>query len=113
MQMSSRRARAVLMSLALQAVIAVVAMAARSPLSRSTPVDARVAQPPTTALFTVLAGVGIVMRGALARMLWRGCRRKDDLPELEPMRVEASRIARLLAILLPFALVAAAVLGSK
>jgi hypothetical protein len=117
MHTSSSRGRTALAAVALPAVVAVVAMAARSPLSQSTPVDARSAQAPTEALFVVLAGVGIVMISALAALLWSGRRRKDDPPEQEPMRVELSWIWNLLAILVPIALgaalVAAAILGSR
>ncbi|HTU85076.1 MAG TPA: DUF4129 domain-containing protein [Solirubrobacteraceae bacterium] len=117
MHKSSSRLSAAVATLGLAGVVAVVAMAARSPLSRSTPVNASSAQAPTTALFTVLAGVGIVMLGAFAAVIWSGRRRKDDPPEPEPTRIEASWIAKLVAILLPLALgaalVAAAAVGSR
>ena len=96
-------ARAAATTLGLAAAVAVVAMAARAPLSRATPVDARSAQAPTTALFMLLAGTGIVMLGALVLVAWSGRRRKDDPPEREPTRVEVHWIWKLVAILVPFA----------
>jgi hypothetical protein len=103
------------MTAGLAAAIAVVAMAARAPLSRSTPVDARSAQAPTTALFMLLLGLGLVMLGALAASVWPGRRRKDDSPEREPTRIEAPWIWKLVATVLPFllgaALVTAAAIG--
>ena len=63
MQRASNRARAAIAALALGGVAVVVAIAARAPLSRSTPVDARSVQAPTTAVFVLIAGIGIVMLG--------------------------------------------------
>jgi hypothetical protein len=97
--------------------VALVAMAARAPLSRATPVDARSARAPTAALLMLVAGIGIVMLGALVLMVWSGRRRKDDPPEREPTRIEVSWIWKVMAIVLPFALgaalVAAAVIGTR
>jgi hypothetical protein len=116
MRRTSSRATAVLAVIGLTCVIVVVAMAARAPLSRSTPVNASSAQAPTTALLMLLAGTGIVMLGALAAVAWSGRRRKDDPPEPEPTKIEASWISKLIATLLPFALgaalVTAAVVGA-
>ena len=115
MQRSSTRARAA--AAALAAAVAVVAMAARAPLSGATPVNAHSAQAPTTALFMVLLGTGVVMLGALVLVVWPGRRRKDDPPEQEPTRIEVPWIWKVVAIVLPFALgaalVAAAVSGTR
>jgi len=117
MQRSSTRASAAAAALALAAAVAVVAMAARAPLSGATPVNARSAQAPTTALFMVLLGTGVVMFGALVLVVWPGRRRKDDPPEPEPTRIEVPWIWKVVAIVLPFALgaalVAAAVSGTR
>jgi Domain of unknown function (DUF4129) len=104
-------------AVALTAAVAVVAMAARSPLSGSSAVNARAAQAPTIALFTLLIGVGIVMLGALVIVVWPGRRRKDDLPEPVPPAPQVAWWWKLLAMLLPFvlggAVVAAAVSGTR
>jgi len=117
MQRASIRARAAIAALALGGVAVVVAIAARAPLSRSTPVDARSVQAPTAAVFMVIAGIGIVMLGALAILVWSGRRRKDDPPEHESPPIEVPWIWKVLATLAPLALgaalVAAAVTGSK
>ena len=116
MQRASNRAKAAIAALALGGAVVVVAIAARAPLSRSTPVDARALQAPTTAVFTLITGIGIVMLGAVAMLVWSGRRRKDDPPEHEPAAIEVHWIWKVLATLLPFALgaalVAAAVTGS-
>jgi len=95
----------------------VVAVAARAPLSRSTPVDARSLQAPTMAVFMLIAGIGIVMLAALAVLASSGRRRKHDPPERESSPIEVHWIWKLVAILLLVAfgaaLVAAAVIGSK
>jgi Domain of unknown function (DUF4129) len=117
MQRSSTRARAAAAGLGLAVAVVVVAMAARAPLSGATPVNAGSAQAPTTALFMVLLGTGVVMLGALVLVVWPGRRRKDDPPEREPTRIEVPWICKVLAIVLPFALgaalVAAAVSGTR
>ncbi len=117
MRRTSSRAPAAFALIGLISVIVVVAMAARAPLSRSTPVNASSAQAPTTALFMLLAGAGMVMLGALAAVAWSGRRRKDDPPEREPTKIEASWISKLIATLLPLALgaalVTAAVVGAR
>ena len=117
MQRSSTRARAAAAAPALAAAVVVVAMAARAPLSGATPVNAHSAQAPTTALFMVLLGTGVVMLGALVLVVWPGRRRKDDPPEQEPTRIEVPWIWKVVAIVLPVALgatlVAAAVSGTR
>jgi cytochrome b561 len=117
MQRSRTRARAAAAGLGLAVVVVVVAIAARAPLSGATPVNARSAQAPTTALFMVLLGTGVVMLGALVLVVWPGRRRKDDPPEQEPTRIEVPWIWKLVAIVLPVALgaalVAAAVSGTR
>ena len=105
------------MALGLAVAVVVVAMAAREPLSRATPVDARSAQTPTTAVFLVLAGTGIVMLGALVTVAWSGRRRKDDPPEREPTRIEVHWIWKVVSLVLTLALgaalIAAAAIGSR
>jgi len=117
MRRASRRTKAAIAALALGGVAVVVAMAARAPLARSTPVDAGSLQAPTTAVFTLIAGIGIVMLGALVMLAWSGRRRQDDPPEHQSAPIEVHWVWKLLATLLPFALgaalVAAAVTGSK
>lgn len=117
MQRASNRVRAAIAALALGGAAVVVAMAARAPLSRATPVNARSAQAPTVAVFILIAGIGIVMLGALVMLAWSGRRRKDDPPEHQSAPIEVHWIWKVLATLLPFAvgaaLVAAAVTGSK
>lgn len=109
--------RAAAAALGLAVAVAVVAMAARAPLSGATPVDASSAQAPTTALFMLVAGTGVVMLGALVLLLWSMRRRKDDPPEREPTRIEVPWIWKVVTTALPFALggalVAAAVSGTR
>jgi len=107
MQGSSTRARAAAAALGLTAAAVLVAIAARAPLSRATPVDARSAQAPTIAVFMVLIGAGILMLAALVLVVWSGRRRKDDPPELEPPPMEVHWLVKLVATLLPLALLAA------
>lgn len=97
---------------------AVVAMAARAPLSRSTPVDAASARAPVTALGVLLLGAGIVaLAGCAALLLLRRRRKRENEPEPVPEPLQVSWLSKLAAILLPFALgaalVAAALLGVK
>jgi Domain of unknown function (DUF4129) len=117
MQRASNRARAAIAALALGVVAVVVAVAARAPLSRSTPVDGRALQTPTAAVFTLIAGIGIVLIGAVVMLIWSGRRRKDDPPELERTPIEVHWIWKVLAIALPFAvgaaLIAAAATGTR
>ena len=117
MRRAGNRARAAIAALALGGVGVVVAIAARAPLSRSTPVDATSLQAPTIAVFTLILGVGVVMFGALIMLAWSGRRRKDEPPEHQPSPPEVHWIWQLLAILVPLALgaalVVAAVTGSK
>ncbi len=102
----------------LTAAVAVVAIAARDPLGQSRPVNAASAGTPTTTLFVLLLGAGIVALGGLATSLWQQRRRKgDDENEPVPEPLEVPWIWKLLAILLPFALggalVVAAVVGTR
>jgi Domain of unknown function (DUF4129) len=117
MQRSSTRARAAAAALGLAVAAVVVAMAARAPLSRATPVNARAAEAPTTALLMLLLGAGIVLLGAVVMVAWSGRRRQDDPPDDEPTPIEAHWLTKLVAILLPLAvgaaLVTAAVIGAK
>jgi hypothetical protein len=114
---TSTRARAMATMVGLVLAVAVVSVAARAPLSRAAAVNARAAQAPTTALFMVLAGMGVVMVGGLVLLLWSGRRRKDDPPEREPTKIDVHWIWKLVAMLIPFALAAAlvvaAVLGTR
>lgn len=113
---TSTRAKAMATAVGLVVAVAVVSMAARAPLSRATAVNAHSAQAPTTALFIVLAAMGVMMVGGLVPMLWSGRRRKDDPPEREPAKIEVHWAWKLVAMLVPFALagalVAAAVVGT-
>ena len=72
----------------------VVAIAARAPLSRSTPVDATALQAPTIAVFTLIAGIGVVVLGALAVLLRSGRRRQDEPLEPEPPPPEVHWICK-------------------
>ena len=111
-------ARAAAAAIALTGLTAVIAMVARAPLSRSTPIDARSADAPVTALLVLTVGAGIVALTALVVVMWPGRRRRgDDDPEFEREVPEIHWLWKVLAILLPFALgaalVAAALLGLK
>lgn len=66
---SKRWAPVALVALGLVAATAVVAMASRTPLSSSTPVDAASAHAPATALFVLLLAAGIVSLAALAVLM--------------------------------------------
>jgi Domain of unknown function (DUF4129) len=112
MQRTSNRARAAVATLALGGVAVVVAISARAPLSRSTPVDARALQAPTAAVFMLIAGIGIVLIAALAILAWSGRRRKDDPPDHEPTPIVVHWLWKVLAILLPFALGAALIVAA-
>lgn len=117
-QSSRRRAGAAAAAAGLTVAVALVAMAGRAPLARSTPVNASSASAPTTALLTLLAGAGIVMLGALAVLLWQNRRRRgDDDDELETQPLQVHWIWQLLSILFALAvggaLVAAAVIGTR
>lgn len=117
-QSSRRRAGAAATAAGLTVAVALVAMAGRAPLARSTPVNASSASAPTTALLTLLAGAGIVMLGALAVLLWQNRRRRgDDDDELETQPLQVHWIWQLLSILFALAvggaLVAAAVIGTR
>lgn len=113
-----RWARAAAAAIALTALSAVIAAAARTPLSRSTPIDAQSAGAPATALFTLTIGAGIVALTALGVILWPDRhRRGDDEPEHVVERPEIHWFWKLVAMLLPLALAAllfaAAITGVK
>lgn len=113
---TQRWVRAAAATAALTALSAVIAGAARAPLSSSTPIDARSAGVPATALFTLTIGAGIVALTALAVILWPG-RHDDGDPEHVAQRPEIHWFWKLVAMLLPLALAAllfaAAILGVK
>ena len=113
-----RWVRAAGVTVALTALAAVIAAAAHAPLSHSTPVDARSASTPATALFAVMIGGGIIALTALVVILWPGRRRRDeDEPEHELYRPEIHWFWKLAAMLLPLALAAllfaAAIIGGE
>ena len=117
-QRSRRSVYAAIAAVGLTCLTAVIAMAARAPLARSTPVDGASVRAPVTALLTLAAGAGIVALGGLVMVIWPGRRRRtDDEPEPKPEPLQVHWIWKLLAVLLPFALgaalVAAAVLGTR
>jgi len=116
-QRSRQFSRAAVVALGLTAAMVLVAIAARDPLGRSTPVDAASAGAPATALFLLLVGAGCAALAAIVMLVWPGRRRKaDDEPEPERVLPEVHWIWKLVAILLPLALgaamVAAALLGA-
>ena len=117
MRRSSRNTRGAAATLGLAVAAVVVAIAARAPVTRSTPVDTRSDQAPTTALFMLLAGVGILMLGALVLVAWPGRRPRDDPPEHQPKPIEVLWIWKVVSFLLAFALgaaiMAAAVIGTR
>ena len=110
-------ARATATVAGITAAAAVVALAARTPLSRSTPIDAASASAPVTALFILLLGAGIVALAMLTILAFRQRHRKDDPEERSPEPPEIPWIWKVLATLAPFALgaalIVAAVTGSK
>ena len=99
------------------AAAAVVAAAARGPLSRSSPVDAASASAPVTALSFLLLGAGIVALTALGILVFRQRRRKNDPEDHASEPPEIAWIWKVVTILAPFALgaalILAAVTGSK
>ncbi len=99
------------MALGLTGGIAVVAIAARAPLSRSTPIDAASASAPLSALMLVLAAGGLVVLAGLALLAPARRRREDDLPEPEPTLPKVPWAVKLVVTLLPFALLAAIVVA--
>ena len=110
-QASRRRISAAVVLLGLTGGTAVVAIAARAPLSRSTPIDAASATVPASALFLVLAGGGFVLLAGLALLAPARRRRQDDLPEPEPTLPEVPWIVKLVVTLLPLALGAAIIVA--
>ncbi len=106
------------MALALTGLSAVIAITAGAPLSHATPIDARSAATPVTALWLLALGAGIVALSALAVLLWPGRRRRgDDEPEFENETPAMHWLWKVAAIMLPFALggalLAAAFVGLK
>lgn len=115
-QISNRWTQAAAVGLGLTASMALVAMAARAPLGRSTPINAASARTPVTAVFVLLVGCGVIALGGLLVVLWPGRRRRaEDEPEPFPEPVPVHWAWKLAAVLLPFALgavlVAAVVVG--
>ena len=108
---STQPLRAAAVVAGITAAAAVVAAAARGPLSRSTPIDASSASAPVTALSILLLGAGIVALTALAILIFRQRRRKDD-PEDQSEPPEIHWIWKIVAILTPFALGAALILAA-
>ena len=94
------------------AAMVVAAMAARSPLTRSTPVNAASARVPILAVVFVALGVAIVAVAALAALAWPSRRHDDDEPELAPARPPVHWVWKALATLLPIALGVAFVLAA-
>jgi hypothetical protein len=98
---------------ALAGLTAVIATAARAPLSRATPIDARSARAPGTALFMLIVGAGIVGLAALVVIVWPGRRRPgDDDFERVPEQPQLHWIWKLLALVSPFALGAARIVAA-
>jgi hypothetical protein len=106
---------ATLTIIGLTVAAATVAMAGRSPLSSSAPVNAASARAPVTALFLLLVGAGVVAVTALVVLLWP--RRASDEPGFTPEPPKVHWIWKLVAASLPLALgaaaIVAAILGSK
>jgi hypothetical protein len=113
---SRRWTGAGVVAIAVSAAIAVVAMAARAPLARSTPVNAVSARAPVTALFVLLAGCGILALAGLVFVI-RPRGKRDDEPQLMLEPPQTHWAWKVLGVLLPIALggalVAAAVLGTR
>ena len=101
---------AALATVGLTIAAGLVAIASRSPLSSSAPVNATSARAPITALFMVLAAAGIVVIVAIVALIWP--RRGSDEPEFVYERPGVSWISKLIAILLPLALGAALVVAA-
>ncbi len=116
-QGSTRAARATAIVAGITAAAATVALAARAPLSRSSPIDAASASAPVTALFILLLGAGIVALAMVMILALRQRRRKDDPDERLSEPPEIHWIWKVLATLAPLAvgaaLIVAAVTGSK
>ena len=112
-----RAVRATAIVAGITAATAIVAIAARAPLSRSSPIDAASASAPVTALFILLLGAGTVALAMLMIIGFRQRRRKDDPDERWSEPPEIPWIWKVLATLAPLALgaalIVAAVTGSK
>jgi hypothetical protein len=95
-------------AVALTGLSAVIALAARAPLSHLTAIDARSAATPVTALWLLAIGAGIVGLTGLVVLVWPGRRRPgDDEPGFESQEPQIHWLGKLAAIALPFALGAA------
>ncbi len=110
-QAPRRRVSAAVVALGLTGGTAVVAIAARAPLSRSTPIDAASASAPLSGLMLVLAAGGLVVLAGLALLAPARRRREDDLPEPEPTLPKVPWAVKLVVTLLPLALLAAIVVA--
>ena len=112
-----RAVRATAIVAGITAATAIVAIAARAPLSRSSPIDAASASAPVTALFILLLGAGTVALALLMILGFRRRRRKDDPDERRSEPPEIPWMWKVLATLGPLALgaalIVAAVIGSK
>jgi hypothetical protein len=91
---------------------AVVAMAAREPLSRTRPLDASAARVPLAALALLLAGAVLVGLAALVVLLRPGIAREDEDPVFAPQPPQIHWMWKLLAVVVPLALGAALVLAA-
>ncbi len=109
---STQPLRAAVVVAGITAAAAIVAAAARGPLSRSSPVDAASASAPVTALSFLLLGAGIVALTALGILVFRQRRRKDDPEDHASEPPEISWIWKVVAILAPLALGAALILAA-
>lgn len=97
-----------MVALGLTGLSAVIAMVARAPLSRPTPIDARSTAAPVAALFLLVIGAGVLGLTALVVALWPGRRhRVEEEPGLVYEGPQIHWVWKLVAILLPFALGAA------
>lgn len=114
---SRRWASAAAVAVGVSAATALVATAARAPLSRSTPVNAAAAGAPLTALFMLFVAAAVATLAAFGTLRWTSPRRKNDEPEPKPEPLQTHWIWKLLAVLAPLALgaalVAAAVIGIR
>ncbi len=91
----------------LTAGTALVAIAARAPLSRSSPIDAASASAPVSALLLVVAGAGALVLAGLVLLAPARRRREDDEPEPEVARPELHWAVKLAVTLFPLAIAAA------
>jgi hypothetical protein len=112
-----RGVRATAIVAGIAATTAIVAIAARAPLSRSSPIDGASASAPVTALFMLLLGAGIVALAMVMILGFRQRRRKHDpeKPVSEPPEIPWiwKVVATLGPVALGAALIVAAITGSK